>query len=112
MSAPCLANTVQLDAALEQLLRQREQAERAPAGRARSLRIARLYDIEARLWSVLFENAAVRLYWRAALIAEAHARGRAEHWRRRATAEHHAASVVITAVSSCGTALATSSEKG
>lgn len=87
MNTPCLASTVQLDAALEQLIRQREQAERAAPGRARSLRIARLYDLEARLWSVLFENTGVRLYWRAALAAEAHARGRADHWRHRAAAE-------------------------
>ena len=85
--SPPQFDAVQLDSALEQLLRRREQSERAEPGPDRSMQIARLYDIEARLWSVTFESTGVRLYWRAALAAEAHARGQAERWRRQAATE-------------------------
>ncbi|MGH3804420.1 MAG: hypothetical protein ACRDTD_30635 [Pseudonocardiaceae bacterium] len=81
MSAVCPPLTVQLDAALDRLHRKRERLSREPGTVEVSLRLARLYQLEARLWSVLFERARVRLYWRAALAAEAHARDCARYWR-------------------------------
>jgi len=86
MSTVCPPITTQLDAALDRLHRQRERLTHEPATVERSLRLARLYQLEARLWSVLFERARVRLYWRAALAAEAHARDCARYWRIRAEA--------------------------
>lgn len=87
MSATCPPVTVQLDVALDRLRCQLEQLTREPASAARSLKIARLYQLEARLWSVLFERARHRLYWRAALAAEARARECARYWSARSAIE-------------------------
>lgn len=76
--------TSELDIALEQLLRGREHVASWLASDFRDAEVARSYELEARLWSVLFEQAEYRLIWRAALAAEAHARFWAEYWRDRA----------------------------
>lgn len=91
--------TVELDVALERILREREAVQRGATGHVRSLRMAHLFDIEARLWSVLFESTGIRLYWRAALAAEASARGSAQQWRRRAAAERRGTAPAIPRVS-------------
>lgn len=62
----------------------------------RAVKLAALYELEAALWAELFEHTGVRLYWRAALAAEAYARHCAHRWsgrgvsaaaRRRAVAQ-------------------------
>ena len=78
-----------VDAALDQLQQRRQRILAEAPGAARSTRMAELYEHEARCWSVLFEHTGTRVYWRAALAAEVHARQSARHWRRRATAEAH-----------------------
>lgn len=70
----------QLDEQLEQLWRERELIA-AGAAPDRRGQIADLYDEEAVLWSAMFEKATDRLFWRAALVAEAHARMWAQWWR-------------------------------
>ncbi|MDQ4039132.1 MAG: hypothetical protein M3313_12495, partial [Actinomycetota bacterium] len=76
-----------VDAALDRLQQHRERILAEAPGPVRSTRMAELYEQEARCWSVLFEHTRTRVYWRAALAAEVHARQSARHWRRRATAE-------------------------
>jgi len=78
-----------VNAALDQLQQHRERILAEVPGAVRSTRMAALYEFEAGLWSVLFEHTDTRVYWRAALAAEVHARQLARHWRRRATAEAH-----------------------
>lgn len=78
--------TVDLDAALDAIVREREWAIASMTGLDQAVRLAELYQVEARLWSTLFEHVRVRMYWRAALAAEAHARIRASHWRNVAVA--------------------------
>jgi len=70
-----------LDVALEQLLRGREHVASWPASGFRDGEVARSFELEAQLWSVLFETADDRLLWRAALAAEAHARTWAAQYR-------------------------------
>ena len=72
-----------LDALLEQLQRRRERVLRAVPGASRAVRLAELYEQEARVWSLLFERSQTRIEWRAALSAEAHARSCARTWRAR-----------------------------
>lgn len=79
--------TVQLDVALDHLQRRRDAVLTDVGDPDRALRVAELYEVEARLWSTLFEHAEVRLIWRAALAAESHARLWARQWRRRAAAQ-------------------------
>ncbi len=86
MSTVSLPATKHLDAALDEIERRRELVTRNPVGAEPAFEVARLYELEARLWSVLFERARARLYWRAALAAEAHARLQAQQWRHRARA--------------------------
>jgi len=50
------------------------------------MRIADLYEQEARVWSLLFERSRSRIHWRAALSAEAYARSCARGWRAQASA--------------------------
>lgn len=76
--------TAQLDGALDVLVRQREQLMAQRPSVERAVGLARLYELEARLWSTLFEHSRSRVQWRAALAAEAYARSCARHWRRRA----------------------------
>ena len=80
--------TGQVDAALDQVQKDRERVLAAAPGSERSTRIAELYEIEARCWSVLFEHSRTRVYWRAALSAHEHARQSARSWRRRAAMQH------------------------
>lgn len=80
--------TGQVDAALDQVQKDRERVLAAAPGSERSARIAELYEIEARCWSVLFEHSRTRVYWRAALSAHEHARESARSWRRRAAMQH------------------------
>ena len=88
MTATTTPTTVQrVDAALDQLQKDRERVLAAPAGAQRSACMAELYELEARCWSVLFELTRTRAHWRAALAAEVGARQLARHWRRRAVAE-------------------------
>ncbi|WP_300007464.1 hypothetical protein [Pseudonocardia sp.] len=84
MTATRLPITVQLDVALAKLLQTRERLVAGPAFLGRDAEVARAYELEAQLWSVLFERAHDRLIWRAALAAEAHARCWAAYWRNRA----------------------------
>ena len=84
MTATELPRTGGLDAELEQVYRAREQLLRATPCPARSQLIADQFDHEAWLWSVLFERTRSPLTWRAALAAEAYARGSARWWRRNA----------------------------
>ena len=76
-----------VDAALDDIDRQRARVMRAPECSARSVRLAELAEIEAAWWSVLFEHACVRVQWRAALAAGEFARQTARTWRRRAEAQ-------------------------
>ncbi len=78
---------LRIDLALDQLLRRRERLLAAAPCSERSIKLAALYQYEASLWSALFEHARLRVHWRAALTAEAHARQLARGWRRRAIAE-------------------------
>ncbi len=87
MTATAAPITVHIDVALDQLLRKRERLLAAAPCPERSIKIAALYRQEASLWSALFEHARLRVHWRAALAAEAHARQLARGWRRRAIAE-------------------------
>jgi len=75
-----------LDALLEQLQRRRERVLRAVPGTSRAVRLAELYEQEARVFSLLFERSQTRIEWRAALSAEAHARSCARTWRAQANA--------------------------
>jgi hypothetical protein len=84
MTATDLPRTSGLRRELEQVYRDREQLLRATPCPARSQLIADQFDHEAWLWSVLFERTRSRLTWRAALAAEAYARGSARWWRRNA----------------------------
>ncbi len=79
--------TQRIDVALDQLQKDRECTLAAAPGPERSARMAELYELEARCWSVLFELTRTRVHWRAALAAEVGARRLARHWRRRAVAE-------------------------
>ncbi len=82
MTATDLPRTGGVEAELEQVYRAREQLLRATPCPARSQLIADAFDHEAWLWSVLFERTRSPLTWRAALAAEAYARGSARWWRR------------------------------
>ena len=82
MTATDLPRTGGIEAELEQVYRDREQLLRATPCPARSQLIADQFDHEAWLWSVLFERTRSTLTWRAALAAEAYARGSARWWRR------------------------------
>jgi hypothetical protein len=73
-----------LDGELDVLMCQREQLMAERPGVDRAAQLARLWELEARVWSTLFEHARSRVQWRAALAAEAYARGCARAWRRRA----------------------------
>lgn len=70
-----------LDAALDAIVREREWTLACTKGLDQAVRLAELYLVEARLWSTVFERVRIRLYWRAALAAEGHARIHARHWR-------------------------------
>jgi hypothetical protein len=88
MSTLSLPLTAQLDIALEQLQRRRERLTAEPVDVECAVRIAGLYELEARLWSVLFERSRGRIQWRAALSAEAYARSCARAWKAQAQAYH------------------------
>ncbi len=82
-----------LDALLDRLQRRREHVlAMAPCGH-RATAVAELYEQEARVWSLLFEQAGRRIQWRAALSAEAYARSCARAWRARAHAHYGRAAV-------------------
>jgi len=84
MTALASSMTDVLDALLEQLQRRRERVLKTPLSPNRAVRLAELYEQEARLWSLVFERATSRIHWRAALSAEAHAQSCARVWRARA----------------------------
>lgn len=84
--------TSTIEAELDELYRDRERLLRAPPSPTRSHLLADLFDHEAWLWSTLFETTRSRLMWRAALVAQAHARVSARSWRRHAAAQAPAAS--------------------
>lgn len=79
-----------LDQALDRVLRARDPLLTDPDAPCRAERLARLYSAEAQAWSQLFELAADRPTWRAALVAEQIARRHAAAWARRATTERPA----------------------
>jgi len=92
MTALASSMTEVLDALLEQLQRRREHIQRTAPGATRAVRVAELYEQEARVWSLLFERSETRIQWRAALAAEAYAWSCARAWRAEADAYHvHAA---------------------
>lgn len=78
-----------IDAALDELQKDREHVLASFAGSERCARMAALYQLEAQCWSALFECTRVRVHWRAALAAEIGARRLARHWRHRAEMEAH-----------------------
>lgn len=78
-----------LDELLDQLQRRRQRATAGELTAQRAGRVARLYEQEARVWSLLFERSRSRIHWRAALSAEVYARSCARAWRARAAAAHH-----------------------
>src|SRR4051812_20613519 len=82
MTTTDIPRTGGVESGLEQVYRDREQLLRATPSPARSQLIADAFDHEAWLWSVLFERTRSSLTWRAALAAEAYARGSARWWRR------------------------------
>lgn len=84
MTATELPRTGGIEAELDEVTREREQLLRAAPCPVRSQLIADKFDHEAWLWSVLFERTRSSLTWRAALAAEAYARGSARWWRRNA----------------------------
>lgn len=71
----------ELNVALDAIVREREWTLGCAKGLDQAVRLAELYQVEARLWSTVVERVRVRLYWRAALGAEAHARIHARYWR-------------------------------
>jgi hypothetical protein len=77
---------VRLDAALDRVQGERTRVQREAPSALRSLRMAELWEREARLWQVLFAHSRVRVYWRAALVAELYARECARRWVRDAAA--------------------------
>lgn len=79
---------VQVDAALDVVVREREHLMATQQGAQRFSRLAELYEREAQLWTVLFEHSRARVQWRAALAAEQYARQCARHWRRRAEGDY------------------------
>jgi len=87
MSAISTSISGVLDRLLDQLQRRREHAMAEAPTASRSLRIAELYEQEARAWSLLFERSRSRIHWRAALNAEAYAKACARGWRSRAASE-------------------------
>ncbi|MDN5858803.1 MAG: hypothetical protein L0H84_09290 [Pseudonocardia sp.] len=87
MTAVHPPRTSTIEAELDELFRDREQLLRAEPSPVRSQLIADLFDQEAWLWSTLFETTRSRLTWRAALVAQAHARVSARSWRRLASAQ-------------------------
>jgi hypothetical protein len=98
MTATHPPRTGTIEVELDKLYRDREQLLRAAPSPARSHLLADLFDHEAWLWSTLFETTRSRLMWRAALVAQAHARVSARSWRR------HAATQVSTAPCRAGAA--------
>jgi hypothetical protein len=98
MTATHPPRTSTIEVELDQLYRDREQLLRATPSPARSHLLADLFDHEAWLWSTLFETTRSRLMWRAALVAQAHARVSARSWRR------HAATQIATAPCRAGAA--------
>lgn len=70
----------QLDAALDELEERRGRVLADWSHPRRSEGLAALYELEAAVWAEVFEHTRVRLYWRAALAAEAYARHCARHW--------------------------------
>lgn len=83
--------TSAIETELDQLYRDRERLLRATPSPARSHLLADVFDHEALLWSTLFETTRSRLMWRAALVAQAHARVSARSWRRHAATQVAAA---------------------
>jgi len=73
MTALASSMTDVLDVLLEQLQRRRERVQRTARDANSAARVAELYEHEARLWSLWFEQSDRRLQWRAALAAEAYA---------------------------------------
>ena len=98
MTATDLPRTGGIEAELDQVYREREQLLRATPCPARSQLIADQFDHEAWLWSVLFERTRSPLTWRAALAAEAYARGASRWWRRNAAQLTAAAGGAVTPV--------------
>jgi hypothetical protein len=76
-----------LDEVLMRLTQQRDALLAAPGAADRSSRLAELFEIEAQMWSQLYELSTLRLVWRAALAAEAGARANAALWAARAARE-------------------------
>lgn len=87
MSTITTSATGVLDALVDRLQRLRERALADAPSAQRCLRIAALYEQEARAWALLFERSRSRVHWRAALGAEAYARACARSWRSRAATE-------------------------
>lgn len=76
--------TTQVDAALDEVVRNREYVMAERPGALRSRKLSVLYKREAHYWSLLVEHSRTRVHWRAALAAREYARRTALSWRRRA----------------------------
>ncbi len=87
-----------LDHLLDQLQRRRQRATAGAPTARRAARVARLYEQEARVWSLLFERSQSRIYWRAALSAEVYARSCARAWRAQATADRYSSGLAQSVV--------------
>jgi hypothetical protein len=75
-----------LDDVLARVMRLRDELLADPRAADRAARLAAVFESEARVWSQLYELSSLRLVWRAALAAEAGARGNAALWACRAAA--------------------------
>lgn len=82
--------TEQIDHALDQLLAEQQGAARLLARGAKCRRLSALYEREARLWTLLAQRSAERVYRRAATEAHCAARDRAREYAELARywAEH------------------------
>jgi len=81
MTALASSMTDVLDALLNEIQQRRKRALAAAPSASRAACLVLTCEQEAWVWSRLFERSRSRIYWRAALSAEAHARACARSWR-------------------------------
>jgi hypothetical protein len=81
-----LSRIEQIDDALDEIQRAREQVIAQPPSAERSRQLAEVADVEASWWEALSENSRTRVHWRAALAAREHAQHTAHRWRQSAAA--------------------------
>jgi len=69
-----------VNAALDRLRPEQRRACQLLADAPKCQRLSSLYEQEARLWTLLAQHTAERVYWRAAVEAECTARNRAREY--------------------------------